>query len=461
MSPLKKKKGKHRHPPPRYRKQTKGLTPSGTEPSGLDAALDRNPVRPASGNGDSVRRKPSTVLSLEPLAPVIVRSGRPMEGRADADPAQFPPPSTVAGCLRTAWARARDQPLEAAPARTDVVRRLLQITVAGPLLVDADGGILAPKPADAVYFNHGDSPRCLRAEPRQPDAGVGTDLPEGLLPIQLSAQEVGKAGDGPRWWSWHDLLSFRRGESVPFHRLLSTGWSPPRGDLRTHVSIDSRSGAVLSGALFQTEGLDLGASPATFGMRHRELAGGAATPKNADGVSKGGLRLLVRCGEALDTTLVHLGGKRRLAALEPEPEDTWPTPPDGWLERIEHAGGLCLTLLTPAVFSGGYRPGWLDDTLTGSPPGAPGPTLRLRAAAVERWQPHSGWDLAGRRPKATRKLATAGATYWFRIVGACDTDALAALWLRSICDDQQDRRDGFGLALPGPWTPPAGDGAHS
>ena len=48
MSPLKKKKGKHRHPPPRYRKQTKGLTPSGTEPSGLDAALDRNPVRPAS-----------------------------------------------------------------------------------------------------------------------------------------------------------------------------------------------------------------------------------------------------------------------------------------------------------------------------------------------------------------------------------------------------------------------------
>ena len=462
MSPSpKNSKGKHRHPPPRYRKQTKGRTPSATDPSGLDTALDRKPARLTSGNRDSVRCEPSTVVTLEPLAPIIVRSGRPMEGRADADPAKFPPPSTLAGCLRTAWARARDQPLDAAPARADVVRRLLQITVAGPLLVDADGGILAPKPADALYFGHGDSARCLRAEPRQLDTGVGTDLPEGLLPIQLSAPDVGKAGDGPRWWSWQDLLSFRRGESVPLHRLSSTGWSPPRGDLRTHVSIDSKSGAALSGALFQTAGLDLGPSPAAFATNHRELAGGVATRNDADGVSKGGLRLLVRCGEALDATLVHLGGKRRLAALEPEPEDTWPTPPDGWLERIEHAGGLCLMLLTPAVFSGGYRPGWLDDTLTGSPPGAPGLTLRLRAAAVERWQPHSGWDLAVRRPKASRKLAAAGATYWFNVVGARDTDALSALWLASICDDSQDRRDGFGLVLPGPWTPPAGDVAHS
>ena len=225
------------------------------------------------------------------------------------------------------------------------------------------------------------------------------------------------------------------------------------------MSIDPTTRAALTGALFQTEGLDLDASPAAF----RSGAAGlveTGTP-DAGGASAGRLRLLVRCAEALDATLVHLGGKRRLAALEPEPEDRWPVPPPGWLERIRRAGRLCLTLLTPAPFSAGYRPGWLDDTLTGSPPDARRLTLRLRAAAVRRWQPHSGWDLAGGRPRPTRKLVTAGATYWFDVLGNCDTDALAALWLASICDKEQDRLDGFGLALPGPWTPSAGNGGSS
>ena len=141
----------------------------------------------------------------------------------------------------------------------------------------------------------------------------------------------------------------------------------------------------------------------------------------------------------------------------PSPTVAGPGPPDGWLERLRHAGGLCLTLLTPGVFSAGYRPGWLDDGLTGSPPEAPGLTLRLRAAAVARWQPHSGWDLARGRPRPARKLAPAGATYWFEVLGACDADNAAALWLASVCDEPQDRRDGFGLALPAPWTPPTDD----
>ena len=57
-------------------------------------------------------------------------------------------------------------------------------------------------------------------------------------------------------------------------------------------------------------------------------------------------------------------------------------------------------------------------------------------------------------PGPARKLVPAGATYWFDVLGACDKDAVVALWLASVCDEQQDRRDGFGLALPGPWTPP-------
>lgn len=408
------------------RRKRKNRPPGGRRPRKA-VARRANPEESAAPSAAPVGR-PSVVVSLEPLAPIIVRSGRPLEGKSDADPARFPPPSTVAGCLRTAWARATDRPFGP---------ELARLKVAGPLLVDRDNRILAPKPADALYFGHGASARCQRAEPRAFEAGCGADLPGDLLPVQLAERISEKPGDGPAWWSWSDLLDFRSGNAVAHDRLCENGWSPPRGDRRTHVTIDPKTSAADAGQLFQTEGLDLDA------------------PHHADGPAAGGLRLLARCGEALDGALAHLGGKRRLAALQPEPEETWPAPPRDWLDRIARAGGLCLTLLTPAIFSAGYRPGWLDEALIGSPPGVPGLRLQLRAAAVERWLPHSGWDLARRQPRPSRKLAGAGAAYWFRILGDADRGALGALWLASVSDVEQDRRDGFGLVLPSPWKPPA------
>ena len=467
----------------------------------------------------------SPVVSLDPLAPVIVRSGRPFDDQSGADPARFPPPSTVAGCLRTAWARETDRSFGP---------ELAQLAVAGPLLFNPENRdehrILAPKPADALYFGHGDAAHCMRAEPRAFEAVCGADMPDALLPVQrrsprpgqverageLPESVSGKPGSGPAWWSWADLLAFRLGEEIPstrtggtggtdeaggrgeagrtartggnggppssregghphgdvhpdtsaadadaeqtlderrfYKRLCENGWSPPpQGDRRTHVAIDPGTRAAAAGRLFQTEGLDLDAPAA--GAEPEPPAGERRWPAAA-----GGLRLLARCGEALGEGLVHLGGERRLAALQPEPEDVWPSPPPGWLDRIIQAGGLSLTLLTPAIFSAGYRPGWLDldADLAGSPPAVPGLRLQLRAVAVGRWQPHSGWDLARQPrpgPRPSRKLAGAGATYWFRILDGIDPGVLETLWLASVSDGEQDRRDGFGLVLPSPWEP--------
>ena len=103
MSPSRKKrKGKQRHPPPRYRKQGKA------EASRAKGGAERGPATPPApvaappAPREPARPRTGRVVSLDPLAPIIVRSGRPMN-HADADPAQFPPPSTIAGCLRTAW----------------------------------------------------------------------------------------------------------------------------------------------------------------------------------------------------------------------------------------------------------------------------------------------------------------------------------------------------------------------
>lgn len=373
---------------------------------------------------------PSAVLLLEPLAPLICRSGRPFDDQAGPDGARFPPPSTVAGSLRTGWARQTGRPFGP---------HLMDLSAVGPLLArpDGQGGLrlYAPKPADALYFGTGDRARCVRCAPATFPAGSGADLPEGLLPVRLTQDEEEKPGKGPAWWAWEDLLAFRSGKDLNHGQLSQRGWSPPAGDRRTHVAIDRETLAARSGQLFQTEGLDF--SP----------------PDGLADDPSSGLRLLVRCAEPLAAALVHLGGERRLVRLEPCPESAWPQPPEGWVSSIEAAGGLSLTLLTPGLFGTGYRPGWLDDRLQGSPPEAPNLRLRLRAVALDRWQPHSGWDLAAQRPRAGRKLVPAGAVYWFDVFEEPSREDLSALWLASLCDHPQDRRDGFGLALPAAWNP--------
>ena len=376
--------------------------------------------------------EPSQVFSMEALAPLIVRSGRPFDDQAGADAPRFPPPSTLAGCLRTAWARANGK---------DFGSELTELAVTGPLLarVDSAGKIarlLGPKPADAHYFGRGEEARCVRAEPAPVAEGCGSDLPVGLRPMCLIVDEKVKASQGPAWWDWEDLIAFRSRQDIKHQDVTVRGWSPPAGDRRTHVAIDAATLAAESGRLFQTEGLDL--EPDNPWLEKPEA------PR---------LRLLARCAEPLPAGLVHLGGERRLARLHPEPDTAWPQPPSNWFIDIQKAGGLTLTLLTPGVFATGYRPGWLDETLTGEPPSAPGARLHLVAAAVERWQPHSGWDLLRQEPRPTRKLVGAGATYWFRLLDAPTPEALAPLWLASLCDLEQDRRDGYALALPAPWTP--------
>ena len=391
-------------------------------------AVQPTDTGPISSTGNP-KQAISTVVALDPLAPLVIRSGRPFDGQAGSDAPRFPPPSTVAGCLRTAWARETGQSF-------DEHEHLRTLAVTGPLLLDRSDQILVHKPADAHYFGNGKSAVCVRAQPLPFNAGTGSDLPDGLLPVQLAERREGKPSSGPQWWSLGDLIDFRRGKDVPLGQLAERGWSPGGADRRTHVAIDRHSRAAEEGKLFQTEGL--------------VLDGG----REAKDAAKGGLRLLAKTAKELGPALVHLGGERRLASLEPVAQIIWPTPPNGWLQEIADSGGLCLTLLTPAVFSAGYLPGWLDAERVGSPPTAPGLRVQLCAVATQRRQAQSGWDLATQRPRPTRKLVPAGATYWFRILDGAEEDAFA-LWLVNVSDEEQDRLDGFGLAMPGPWTPSA------
>jgi CRISPR-associated protein Cmr3 len=125
------------------------------------------------------------------------------------------------------------------------------------------------------------------------------------------------------------------------------------------------------------------------------------------------------------------------------------------------AAGLRLVLATPALFAKGWLPGWLDDRLEGTPPHGSGLKLKLRGVALDRWGALSGWDMRPDKPhpshqggaaRSTRRLVPAGAVYWFEILANTGAANIAErLWLASVCDAENDRRDGFGLALPGVW----------
>ncbi len=377
------------------------------------------------------RATPSTSreVRLDPLAPLVIRSGRPFDDQSGVDAARLPPPSTTAGALRTAYAQQQGLALNS---------ELLSYAVEGPLLLRGET-ILIPKPADALYVGQGDEAELVRALPQPYAEGCGSDLPDGLLPIQLEECEVkGKSGHGPAWWALSDWQAFQQGKPLSHQQISRNGWSLPAGERRTHVAIDHQRLAAESGKLFQTEGLDLG----------RTL--------NDKGEVGAAVQLLLRFAEPLQTGVVlPLGGERRLAAVQVGERSAWPEPPQGWLESIRKAGGLSLTLVTAGLLADGYRPGWLNAEGVGSPPEAEAVQLRLRAVACGRWQPHSGWDLVGQQPKPTRKLVAAGAVYWFEIQNAAQlsTEQLRRLWLTSLCDEPQDRRDGFGLALPAAWQP--------
>jgi CRISPR-associated protein Cmr3 len=128
---------------------------------------------------------------------------------------------------------------------------------------------------------------------------------------------------------------------------------------------------------------------------------------------------------------------------------------------LDKSTRIRLVLATPAIFSPGWKPAWLNQRLEGTPPGSR-VLVRLVGVANYRWKAVSGWSLArvnGRGeldaagkpgPKAIRRMVPAGSTYFFELVSG-DPASLADTWLQSVSDDPQDRLDGFGLALWGTW----------
>ena len=395
-------------------------------------------------------RSDAIFVSVTPRDPIIARDSRPFGPGGRMKSLDMLYPSVTAGAYRTMLGR-----FEGGDFSKDRVAALKELEIAGPLLFIGNE-LFFPLPCDMFVWVGNDGRRRVSALiPKQLEDGEECNLPEGLWPVNVS--EDVKPAAVPAFCSNRIMSSWLSGVKEEFRAPpdLETngrqdGYSVfPAKDIRSHVAIDSKTGAHLEGQLFMTSGLDFTlpseTNPARLAIRIRV---------DQDNMFNGSVGDL--------TGFNPIGGERRIAFWRPEVSaDLWRCPEEtqAALRQTDTEPKILVRLIlaTPACFTKGWKPGWLsngnkDKQPEGTPPGCPGVKLRLVSACVGRWQPISGWSLeegsVGEKP--IRRLVPAGSVYFFELIDGSASE-LSAAWLESVSDVEQDRNDGFGLALWGPW----------
>lgn len=381
-----------------------------------------------------------TIWLIEPRDPIIFRDGRPFNASpgARAKTLSFPLPATIAGATRTHAGLDANGRFDASR-----IAELQGKRVRGPLLVELheDGRVkewLFPAPADALLFKHDPYDRKLvRIVPLTAVAtpsGTASNLPAGLALVGSTEPANAKPHPKtPAFWRWdhyRDWLSEPKAQDV---ELEGFGRSGPARESRMHVSIKADTQTAEDGALFQTSGLEFVHTPTEEDVSHPSLAQAQM------------LGLVVETDAGLREGLGFLGGERRVARWRSGP-DRLPECPPKVRQAIIASRHCRLILATPALFTQGYLP----DSAKLSRFGV---TVSVQAVVNQRYQVVSGWDYAKSRPKSARRLVPAGSVYFLQL-GGNDNDIgrlVDDVWLRAISDDEQDCRDGFGLAVLGAW----------
>ncbi len=394
--------------------------------------------------------KTETAWVIEPRSPLVLRTGRVGINGTGKVSFDFPMPGTIAGATRAAFADANNWDFEVRGHRALVEA----IEVHGPLLArqNVEKGALElffPKPADAVYLQDRarGSAWVYTAYPVEPAAGEGCDLPHsGLLPVVLDAEVLAKPVDGPAFWDEQTMTRWLLGDEFASNPD-QCGQSAPPNAVRTHVQMNRERRAHEDEGLFESGGPDF--APRAIRTSRDGCAAGWDYWQYAMLVHTGSVGL----AETIEGAVRRIGADGRTAYFTGS--NAWPRIPNDLargLDGLRPGSVFRLVLATPAVFSAGWIPGWLNESdLTsrkGLVPEAPGLRLRLVAAACDRWQAYSGWNMEKGGPRAIRRLVSAGAVYWFELIKGSGAD-IAKLWLQPISDSQAARRDGFGLALPG------------
>lgn len=383
---------------------------------------------------------------ITPLDPLVVRDGRPNQGRSESATLPFPLPGTVAGVVRTRMGSDDRGVFD----RAQSLDELRLVEIRGPLLerasddASAEDTLLVAAPRDALILG-ADGSRELRAlHPLEAHSLAGALMDDGApgAPVGLDYDEHvdGKVpADLPVWWRWSSLsrwLSSTRTEArvLSVDELLAGGVRALPREQRIHVALGPTRVARES-MLFATEGLRF-----VDGER-----GAMSSP----------LSMLVAVtsdpGRTLRPGVGPFAGERRTVRWSSR-STSLPTVPERVRAHVVAPGSIArvrVLLLTPAH----WRAGSMPDLAASNHPLGSREGLRVTpdASLVGRPETISGWDFHARAPKGTRRLVPAGSVLWLTIEGdpAQRSEWLERVWMQNVSDDEASRRDGFGLAVVG------------
>lgn len=379
------------------------------------------------------------IIRIRGIDPLLFRDGRPFAaeiGALDARTLSCPYPATVTGFLRTLIGNRLGIDWN----RKEHIQRVLGTVVQAPIL-ECNNQPVFSAPADAVVYSPEQGERSVQTMSLRPaydlPANAGCDLPKHLLPLRVT-EEV-KPASGYTLWSGDDL--FRWLENPTGEGFDAPAKIDKMGvEERIHVYISDK-GTSEKGKIFSAQFLS---------FEHYRWQNDERATAN-----RWALLARVRTQEQVDLQGVGLlGGEKRLAAIEPAPGDAWPSCPDSLQRALKDAKYVRMFLVTPAIFQNGWKPGWLNGKLEGTPPSASGLSLKLVSAAVKRREAVSGWSYRAdqQQPKPIRLLAPAGSMYFFEVLSGAPSVLGTQAWLEAVSDDPHDRNDGFGLALWGIWS---------
>ncbi len=359
---------------------------------------------------------------IEPRDTLVLRDGRPVEeGSGEMRSLSFPWPSTVTGLVRTRIG------LDANGSFTMKPSEAREIPVKGPFLLElpeaGPPAWLFPAPRDCVFVRPASGGLLrYRLGPKETPSGVDTDLVMDTLICPLTDLPREKPVAGPAFWRWGELEKWLTAPAEQ-DQVPELGAGALDKEVRVHVAIDPESQTAVEGLLYSTEE-----------VRFVQRAGAAAFPPRRFAIG-------FHCpDERLRAGAVCLGGERRISFLTLGPE-AFPDVPS----EITKGNGrqFRVVLLTPAIF----REGAIPKEMLGA---------RVFAAATGRPQVISGWDWEtgpdGKQKgsKATRRMVPAGSVYWVTIPdGGNAVEWIQKVWFNPISTEEQDRRDGFGIAVVG------------
>ena len=390
-------------------------------------------------------------LTIIPHDPLVARDARAFGEGGGARTMNWFNPSVGAGSLRSLLGKL------GGGFSANMIAALKEGSLRGPFPM-ANDDIFLPYPRDLIVRKEDGVIFPLR--PAYLNEGEGTDGPSWInlcFPEKPGDEEEDfKPATPPAFWSLATVAQWLASPGVPANFAIPRKTSGEKDDLargflnnlpkdhRTHVKITPSRGAAEEGMLFTTSGLTF-LSKTKDGVKPLEMAMNARF--NDSRISE------------LTSMLDHhhpMGSERRFAhwSSRPDKEGLWKCP-DNVIQALNDSTKVRMVLASPAPFAKGWIPGWLEESFggyVGKPPGIP-VNLRLISAIVDRWQPISGWSIERGKPqgpKALRPMAPGGSVYFFEIIEGKSSD-LAQGWLESVCDDRQDGKDGFGLALWGIW----------